>query len=59
MTIFITTFDTESKEALEPSADSGFSSLEEVLAIMGDGFLSCSARLIIYPGVAFSDYRFV
>lgn len=59
MTIYITTFDIESKEAFEASVDSGFSSLEEVLAIMGDEFLSCSTRLIIYPGVAFSDYRFV
>jgi len=59
MTIFITTFDPDTKDPLSPSLDSGFASLAEVVEVMGAGWLSCSARLVIYPGVAFSDYRFV
>lgn len=59
MTIYITTFDPETKDAEGPSTDSGFASISEVLEIMGADWVSCSARLVIYPGVAFSDYRFV
>ena len=55
--IYATTFDDETKQATAPSADSGFTTIAEVVEAMGPDWLSCSGRAAIYPGVMFSDYE--
>ena len=57
--IYITPFDPATLRASAPSSDSGFRTLADVAAVMGDGWQTCSDRLIVYPGVAFSDYPFL
>lgn len=57
--IYLTPFDETTKRATAPSSDSGFQTLAEVAAVMGDAWTTRSNRLIIYPGVAFSDYPFL
>lgn len=58
--IYLTTFDPVTKRGNAASTDSGFPTLDDVRAVLGDGWLSSSGRVVIYPGgVAFSDYPFL
>lgn len=60
MTIYITLFDPVTKRGTSASTDSGFATLDEVAACMGDAWATRSGRLIVYPeGVAFSNYPFL
>jgi len=56
-TIFATPFNDETKQASSPSADSGFTSIAEVVESMGPEWLTCSERAVVYPGLMFSDYE--
>ena len=37
-----------------PSVDSGFRSVDDVVAALGDGYTRKQSNLVIYPGVVFS-----
>lgn len=39
------------------SMDSGFMNMDQLINAMGEPFLTCSKRLVIYDGVAFTDYK--
>ncbi|MNE94658.1 hypothetical protein D3C80_1926500 [compost metagenome] len=56
MTIYLTTFDPDSGLPMGPSADSGFSSLAEVIEAMGKEYRSLTERSVVYEGVAFASY---
>lgn len=56
--IYITPFDTTTKEATDASTDSGFASLADARAVMGEP-LHAGKRWMTYDGgVAFSDFPF-
>lgn len=54
--IYSTPFDPRTKQPLGPSTDSGFGSIDEAVAILGEGYLSRGKRSVTYPGVFLSDY---
>lgn len=58
--IYITTFNSESPthEITGRSEDSGFATLDDVMAIMGEPPISKSPRLLIYYNTCFSNYPF-
>ncbi len=56
MTIYSTPFDIETKQPTGPSTDSGFGSIDEAVAILGEGYLSRGKRSVTYPGVFLSEY---
>lgn len=62
MTIYATPFKNSTKQCSGPSTDSGFASLDDVAAAMGEPDVRRSKRVLIYgPGedrVAFSDFIF-
>lgn len=39
------------------SVDSGFSNMKQLIAAMGKPSITCSERLVIYEGAAFTDYK--
>lgn len=55
--IYMTEFETvgEHRRAVGPSVDSGFESLDQVVALMGEP-LTRGPRQVIYPGIAFDDH---
>lgn len=55
--IYATAYNDETKQATSPSADSGFTTIGEVVEAMGSEWLTCSGRAVVYPGVMFSDYE--
>lgn len=62
MTIFATPFKASDKQTTGPSTDSGFASIDAVVAIMGDPDIYRSKRMAVYgPGeerVVFSTFVF-
>lgn len=60
--IYATPFNASDKQATGPSTDSGFTSIDAVVAIMGDPDIYRSKRMAIYgPGeerVVFSTFVF-
>lgn len=56
MTLFLTPFDSDTKQPTGPSSDSGFGSINEAVAVLGDAYLSRGKRSVTYPGVFISDY---
>lgn len=56
MTIYMTLFHPNTHEPAGPSSDSGFGSIDEAVAVLGDGYLSRGKRSVTYPGVFISDY---
>lgn len=56
MTIYATPFDNDTKDSTGPSTDSGMTSIDQVVELMGPDWLTCSQRAVVYPGVMFSDY---
>ena len=62
MTIYVTPFSNSTKQTTGPSADSGFASIADVVAALGEPVAPARARTAIYgPGeerVIFSDYVF-
>lgn len=62
MTIYVTPFKASTKETTGPSTDSGFDSLEDVVAVMGEPDVSRGRNMLIYgPGeerVVFSKIIF-
>lgn len=56
MTLFLTPFDSDTEQPTGPSSDSGFGSIDEAVAVLGDGYLSRGKRSVTYPGVFISDY---
>ncbi len=50
------TTDGEHRRATGPSIDSGFESLDQVVEVMGDGYLTRGPRQVVYPGVVFDDH---
>lgn len=56
--IYATPFDPVTLRCTGPSQPAGFETIAAVVSIMGPGWLTCSARLVIYRSVAFSDYPF-
>lgn len=57
--IYATPFDPDTLRCSGPSQAAGFESIDAVVSVMGPGWLTCSARLVIYGSVAFSDYPFM
>lgn len=56
--IYLTPYNPTTREAVADSADSGFSSLDEVVLLMGEP-KARGPRWMTYPdGVAFSDFPF-
>lgn len=56
MTIYSTPFDSDTKQPTGPSTDSGFGSIDEAVAILGDNYLSRGVRSVTYHGVMLTDY---
>ena len=56
MIIYVTPFDDE-RRATAPSTDSGFETIGDVVAVMGDEHLSRCSGYVIYPGVMFSVFE--
>lgn len=48
MTIYVTPFTDEPRECTGPSTDSGFESLDAVVAAMGENYVSRSPAMVIY-----------
>lgn len=61
-TIYATPFNASDKQATGPSTDSGFTSIDDVVTLMGEPDVYRSKRMVIYgPGderVAFSNFIF-
>jgi len=55
MTIYLTPFDPDTKECLAHSADSGFSTLQEVRAAMGESIRE-TPSYAVYPGGLLFSY---
>lgn len=56
MTIFLTDYNPDTLACTSVSADSGFSTFDEVLQLMGEPQMS-HARMLTYPGgVCFTDF---
>lgn len=53
--IYITPFNTTTKQATSASSDSGFSTIQEVRDVMGEPTTD-GKRIVIYDDVAFSEY---
>ena len=60
--IYATPFRESDKQILGPSTDSGMTSLDQVVDMMGGGYVRLTKRMVIYgPGdnsIVFSDFRF-
>lgn len=56
MPTYLTPFDNDTKQPTGPSSDSGFSSIDEAIEVLGEGYLSRGKRSVTYPGVFISDY---
>jgi len=58
MTTYLTPYNPATEKATGPSADSGFESIAEAVACLGDDWLTCSQRTVLYPaqGLAVTDY---
>jgi hypothetical protein len=55
MTIYATPWDKVDKGK---SVDSGFTTLDEAVATVGDNYIYRCARYVTYDGVCFSDFSF-
>lgn len=62
MTIYATPFLASTKKTTRPSMDSGFESLDQVVEIMGEEYISRDKRTVIYgpdeDRIIYSDYIF-
>jgi len=62
MTIYVTAFKNSTKQCSGPSTDSGFNSLDNVIATMGEPDVPPFERMLIYGSeedqVVFSDFIF-
>lgn len=56
MPIYMTHFDPVTKLPTSGSIDSGFGSIDEAVAVLGDNYLSRGVRSVTYPGVMLTDY---
>jgi hypothetical protein len=56
--IYLTEFDPADpeKKAVGPSTNSGFKSLDDVVAMMGSDYTHRAPRNVVYAGVCFSDF---
>lgn len=62
MTIYVTPFRRDTKQATADSADSGFSSIDEAVAAMGQAPVSHSSAMAVFhtgdnDGLFYSRYR--
>ena len=60
--IYATQFNGETKQCTSTSENSGFMSIEQVVELMGDEYVSRGPRVVIYGDgverVAYSDFKF-
>lgn len=63
MTIYTTPFKASTKQPTAPSTDSGFTSIDQVVELMGPDHVVNTGRMVIYGSdedrVAFSDFAFL
>lgn len=57
-TIYATSFDNDTKEIHGYSVDSNMKSFNEVINLIGDNTIKKTSKMIIYPGIVFSDFPF-
>lgn len=58
MTIFTTAFDPDTGEVLGWSEPCDFTSIDQVIELVGGDYKRVTHRCVIYPGIAFSDFPF-
>lgn len=56
--IYATPFDTNTKQCTGLSIDAMFPSLSHVVAAVGEHYILFTNRMVIYEGIAFSDFPF-
>lgn len=57
MTIYSTVFNPETLEALEPSVDTGFESISQVVELMGDEYTARYDNFVNYDDVCYSTFK--